>query len=354
MSFSLLDCLSQNIPYFSAISFIFDFPASETPISHLMSSIYVCIQEESKMNSVTGKLRTLKRVAEITKKLLHLNSLASQRKNLETKKASIAKRTDDASLDAPLEKLPTELRLWLLSALRLDELRTLVHASPVFYRDYYQRRKLVLRKSLELTLGSVFIDALAACRTGSVEFARSRDDRRLAKFVKSYYHHRLAPSYSIESERLHEDEISDMISFHLSIVQPLMQYYSNWSLSNLILEAKGDDIRKLYDEISDSESIRMLRTLYRFQLCCNLYGSKYFTSFDQRLKINATIMLKDFLSNFEPWEVEEISCFYTFAAEKFDRTLKDIQWDLHQDNPRFDDQKRPPTPDGAYDLDDSS
>ena len=53
------------------------------------------------------------------------------------------------------------------------------------------------------------------------------------------------------------------------------------------------------------------------------------------------------------WEIEEIACIYTFAMKKFDRVFDDIRWDVHQENPKFEGQFRPPTPEGAFDFDSS-
>ena len=44
-------------------------------------------------------------------------------------------------------------------------------------------------------------------------------------------------------------------------------------------------------------------------------------------------------------------CIYVFAKEQFNQIFNDIHWDVHQGNPRFEGQDRPPTPDGAFDFD---
>jgi hypothetical protein len=72
---------------------------------------------------------------------------------------------DSPQLNAPLESLPPEIRLQLLSILELEELRALVHASPVFHQQYLLDRRSLLCKSLETTLRSVTVDASSVCRT---------------------------------------------------------------------------------------------------------------------------------------------------------------------------------------------
>lgn len=302
------------------------------------------------MDSSTGKLRPVKKVAKIIKRLLNLNGSASWRKEGEMVAATAAKRNHDSSLDAPLEKLPTELRLCLLLALKLDELRGLVHTSPVFYRDYHRRRSFVLCNSLRVTLGSVFVDACAAYRSNSCKFARSRTDERLAKFIMSYHNRRISSTYSMECEKLNEDQVSEMASFYLSIVRPLMQHYSNWALNNLERELEDDHPQSLFVKFSESEQVRLLRSLYRFHLCCNLYGSRFYEPL-QKFTVNQDTILRDFLCEFEPWEIEEISCFYTFVAEKIDLIFSEVHWDLCEDNPKFKNDHRPPCASGAYELD---
>lgn len=46
-----------------------------------------------------------------------------------------------------------------------------------------------------------------------------------------------------------------------------------------------------------------------------------------------------------------IACIHTFAKEKFSQVFNDIYWNVHQDNPKFGGQQRPPTPVGAFGFD---
>ena len=271
--------------------------------------------------------------------------------------SSTVERLEHDALQAPLEKLPTEIRLWLLSVLRLDELRALTHASPTFHQDYHHRKKNILGRSLEVTLGSVAIDAYAAYRTSSANFTHSRTLHGITRFIKSYNEQRLSQNYSFKTEGFNEQEIKEIVTFHLSVVQPLMRYYAKWILNNFAKKA-GVASAQFSDSVSLSESTRLLRSLYRFQLGYNLYGQGHcyeeFNKYCLKGQINISDVLyisKDFLSNFEFWEVEEISCFHAFAEEKFDQILTDIRWDVHQNNPKFDHLHRPPTPEGAFDLD---
>lgn len=55
----------------------------------------------------------------------------------------------------------------------------------------------------------------------------------------------------------------------------------------------------------------------------------------------------------EPWEGDELFSFYQFAKAAYGNVFDDITVEVHPDNPRFDDQDRPPPPVGAFKLHDS-
>ena len=73
-------------------------------------------------------------------------------------------RTGEKQTNAPLESLPAEVRHHLLSFLDLSQLRSLVHASPVYHQQYLSGRTLLLCGLLKEMLGASAVDAWAACR----------------------------------------------------------------------------------------------------------------------------------------------------------------------------------------------
>jgi len=108
--------------------------------------------------------------------------------------------------------------------------------------------------------------------------------------------------------------------------------------------------------LSKTEEMRLLRALYRFQLCCNLFGKGVDSSgwYHRGLNFESVDILTIFLCLFEPWEIEEITCIYTFSKDMYNQIFSEIRWDVDAMNPKFDDQGRPPTPDGAFDLNDEA
>lgn len=136
-------------------------------------------------------------------------------------------------------------------------------------------------------------------------------------------------------------------TFYFSIMRPLMWSYVDTALTNLLSETKTS---YSHQPLSRIEKRRLLQALYRFQICCNLFGAGYHhTRLQPRLEFTPVEIMRTLICNFEPWEVEEIACIYTFAKEKYEQIFNDIRLDVHENSPKFKDQ-RPPTPDGAFDL----
>ncbi|PWY90594.1 hypothetical protein BO94DRAFT_623342 [Aspergillus sclerotioniger CBS 115572] len=252
--------------------------------------------------------------------------------------------------DVPLETLPPEIRYLIMSMLELRGLQALVHASPVYHRQYLADRWRLLPRCLDVTLQSVAVEACFAYRSGMAEFSETRNPEAVIELLDLYQERRALFKASAWSQDLTADEALGMVTFHLSIVEPLVRRYAVWALGNL---AQEPEVRQCDASLSKTEELRLLRSMYRFQLCCNLFGvGCHGTPFSPRSEFDSVSILKVFLSIFEPWEVEEIVCIYAFAKAKYNQIFDDIRWDVHEENPKFDGQ-RPPTPDGAFDLDNS-
>lgn len=300
------------------------------------------------MKPFASKLRLFRRVSDSTRPPYSTTDPAPSATTAVLESSRPAKQVYDGAQNAPLENLPPELRDQILSILDLGQLSALVHTSPIFHQDYLRRRKSLLCGCLETTLRSVTLDAYAAYQTGSAEFANTRIRHTVTQFLQSYQDRRSTNSYSIRTEELTEGDAIGIVVSYASVVQPLARYYTNWALANLAKETKHQGSN---ETLSKTENTWIVRALYRFQLSCNLFGNgRYRDAWHSRLDFGAVEILASFLDKFEPWEVEEITCIYTFAKEKYDRVFNDIRWDVHEENPKFEGQ-RPPTPEGAFDLD---
>ncbi|KAL2198834.1 hypothetical protein P885DRAFT_67974 [Corynascus similis CBS 632.67] len=246
-----------------------------------------------------------------------------------------------------LENLPAEICYAILDALDYKSLRALVHASPTFHQHYRMDRKFLLRGCLQRTLGAAAVDACAAYRSSPEFFTDERTRESVAEFLRAYWERRSLTTYSISDEALTEDEAAAIAAFHFTIIEPLSERFTVKTLGILADETGGPPYHK---PLSSTEEVRVIRAMYRFQLCCNLFHERRH-QFMQPLDLGSIDVIKLYFCLFEPWEVEEVVCIYAFARDEFDRIFRDIHWDVRQENPRFADQVRPPTPNGAFNSD---
>lgn len=259
--------------------------------------------------------------------------------------------------DATLESLPPELRRQLLFALGFAELRSLVHASPIFHQQYLLDRKSILSQWLTSALGSVLPEACAVYRAdvvGLLDLKSSARPEAVRRFHQSWRVRSWSSEYTIAAEDFSGDELACIASFHWSVVRPLVSKLYRWALGNLTAQLQKDPERQHYDALSAAEETRIMRALYRFQLCCHLFGNANRAQPDwwiQEWGHKEELHVPEMFESIEPWEIDEIVCIYEFARDKFLEVFRSIQKDVHPDNPRFDDQRRPPTPDGAFELD---
>ncbi|KFY92745.1 hypothetical protein V500_04048 [Pseudogymnoascus sp. VKM F-4518 (FW-2643)] len=149
-----------------------------------------------------------------------------------------------------------------------------------------------------------------------------------------------------------------MAAFYFHTVKPIAEHYARWSRDNLatfVAEDSHSRQKGVIHILTDMETMRFTRAIYRFQVLCQAPGINRDTrirsiSRSMRSREGTVLAIIDVI---EPWEIEELFSFYQFAREVYDNIFSKIRWDLHSDNPKFDDQRRPPTPDGAFDLDNS-
>lgn len=245
-----------------------------------------------------------------------------------------------------LEGLPPEVRRHILSVLGLPQLKMLVRASPTFYQQYFHDRRYLLCRCLEETLGSVTVDAYAvnlfATQVGN-------KNRNITGFLRSYSESTAGRRLSLV-DRLSQDKAISMAAFYFRYVEPMTESFVRWILQNLH-KAPGPNLDKpaVTNSLTNTELTRFTRAIYRFQMLCHLGDSD-----DKDIRLWREDNVQAFLEILEPWEREELYSFYQFAEDTYDHIFNDIRWDLHPDNPKFDDQGRPPTPDGAFDLSISS
>jgi hypothetical protein len=241
---------------------------------------------------------------------------------------------DKASHDGcdRLQSLPPEVRRHLLSLLDLSRLKALVHASPIFHQQYLYDRSYLLSSSLEHTLRGAAVDAFAV--TILSKSSSSTVDTLMS--LKELY-----PGIPQLVGKLTEIEAVNMAMFYWS-AKSISDYFGRWALVDLVRLTGGH-----HDTgFSNMENLRLMRATYRFQIVCQLVDP---VDRSRRTAAKEEAVLP-FLSLLEPWEIEEMFSFYQFAQSIYSKVFDDIRLDVHPENPRFDDQGRPPTPEGAFEM----
>ncbi|KAF5546751.1 hypothetical protein FNAPI_8769 [Fusarium napiforme] len=265
----------------------------------------------------------------------------------------LATPTASASLKTPslsnFERLPFEIRNGFLLAIdSLSDLSALVHASPIFHEQYRLDRAFWLWHCLQLEIGNVYIDAYIADRCNAREFRFKRTREKILLLIDDYKLHR-SLSTDILTKPPNEEEILSIVTFHSTVIRPLIHHYVSWTRENMELLSSPKDISK-------TEERRIMRGLYRFQIFSNLFGPARYRGFRHgESLLGEEERLTLFLDGFEAWEVEEMLCINAFMHAKYDSVFQEVQWDLHPDNPSFDPVRTGPhTPPGAFHLVDHS
>ncbi|KAJ5815979.1 hypothetical protein N7447_008212 [Penicillium robsamsonii] len=126
-----------------------------------------------------------------------------------------------------------------------------------------------------------------------------------------------SPATTPPSAKLTLDEAVSTGEFYCSNIQPLKRKYTSWTLGNL-----AGGLQILYgqtsDRLSETEEIPLVRTLYRFQLCCNLSGHGYNEPiFSRAPEYEGSDVSELLQSLFDPWEIKEIVCIHEFAMQTY-------------------------------------
>ena len=101
-----------------------------------------------------------------------------------------------------------------------------------------------------------------------------------------------------------------------------------------------------------TERLRFLRTIYHFELLGRIANPQNPDLWQENAPQVQRKQVEELLRSIQPWEVERLHTLYQFAEKKYESVFEEIKWDTHPDNSRFEDQERPSTPVGSFDLDD--
>lgn len=262
---------------------------------------------------------------------------------------SVALPAIPASVPIKLETLPAELRHLILESIEgLEDLKSLVLASPVYHEQYLHSRRWFLRRILQITLGdgNVLADAYATHASSLLQRNEPESYSRPAAFrlfmVQYTTHRSVTPEQLWAQTTTTEEGLAEMAAFYLGVVRPLLDLCAAIFLSNL-----NPSIR--VGHLTRTERTRLLRALYRFQTYCYLFGMgpRGDTKPFDAPNIDR---LAGFFGRFPPWEIEEIDCIYMLIRDKYEALFDDIKSDVAKNHPRFQGSDRPWAPLGSFDL----
>ncbi|KAL5364488.1 membrane bound O-acyl transferase family-domain-containing protein [Aspergillus floccosus] len=205
-------------------------------------------------------------------------------------------------------------------------LLALIHASPICYQQFRLDRIFILWSCLELTLGKVVVDAHVVHLPSARDFLSTRTQLNMAQFIASYRDRRSASPSSI----LHELDVEDLTRMHefpFSDVIPSASQYTRRAMDHLAAQT-GIPQSAYPQPPSQAEETRLMRALYRFQLCCNVFSLGHWGHF------------------FMGWP-EYMNEYILQHLMTYHQVFDEICDDFGEDNARYDDSRF--TPD-AVDL----
>jgi hypothetical protein len=235
-----------------------------------------------------------------------------------------------------IENFPSEIRILLLSVMDLEALRCIVRASSVYHQQYLLYREHLLRRCLEITLGSLSLGAFAVQKSSSKTFSETRTIDKVALLLDS--HKASSTHYLIPREESSLDDLIKMANFHRLVIRPLVQHYTDWALRNIVEDAEvlqiEYDLSKIEEPSSKAEELRVMRSLYRFELFCSLFG---LGPHKLDLELDSLDICMLVAASFEPWELKEISCIHTFTMSQYRNIFDSIIGGTHPQ--RYSDRK---------------
>lgn len=273
-----------------------------------------------------------------------------------------------------IELLPVELQLVILTNLSSSEdLASLIIASRPYHATYLMYKKSILSAVAQATLGDLFVHAcmLQHWQGNLDSYAEDEDDARvfldwlhelvsrqltsaadMTPWPRGPYRHiqlkflhdydKLALDDAEDQARhmrslLTAEDFSQILSFHARVIQPMSRLFTE-SFSDRENETTifGQSIH-IYEvrSVSSTERQRIMQTLYRFQIFCQLYrqeskavDNETLVHLTQRHRLAAAIS-GDFFSRYDMLENHEFAFVFrvlSFEVHKCSRVMCDRAW----------------------------
>lgn len=249
------------------------------------------------------------------------------------------------SLQKPsLERLPTEIEsAILLNIPDVVTLKALIHASPRYHSVYLSQRHAILKQVLSNSIHpDLLYDACSAVHSIDTLSSNVEDrDARVDAFLSEYKSSRNGWT---PPEQLDPESVGRLARLQLQVhhtTEDLCQ--AAFSSHPFTSEPLGHG-----EQLSSIEIRRLHRALYWFEIFCNLFRNRQDMTLEDHIRHLSRGDIEtvaewaseekspQFLSLFNPWEVEELACVRNFLYNYYRRMLHRFEPDIRERNPRLD------------------
>ncbi len=244
-----------------------------------------------------------------------------------------------------LERLPTEIKIYILLNLPdPSSLRALVRASPSYHELYAHQRQLLLSTSL---LNNLHLDGLYTALTveeasrishAPDEYGSLDDLYESRKALRVRYFEQ--PSSKCLSwqwlQRIDFDTLISVIHRHWIITAIACRYFAEKVFMNPVTgELESAASRS---QPSRSESRRIHRALYHFELYCLLFVSHYISEsehsqYGSKVTLHYTenqFSVSAFFPLLESWEIEEVACIREYMMSHYSIIFQNCELELQR------------------------
>ncbi|KAG8160842.1 hypothetical protein KVR01_009106 [Diaporthe batatas] len=256
------------------------------------------------------------------------------------------KRTQNQG-QSRLERLPFELQLVILENMSsCEDLTLLVATSYTLCAVYDQYKKSILAIVIQRTLGEAFIEACM------LQHWRNNIDTNFGenepwdldqpyrhiqlKFIHEWCEHSTASSEDqIQTMKrlLTAEDFEQILKFYATVVKPLSRPFiekptPEHDFTTQFPPSEPDPTPLAPWRITATERQRIMRTLYRYEICSRLYGPHFESTRAPQMGLNGSLMRmveKDFFGMFDANEIEELRFVYVGLALELHKSWKLIE-----------------------------
>lgn len=253
----------------------------------------------------------------------------SRHSNYSTATSSKIHNTDFGSNTRTQQYLPSEIILLILKSIwSIQDLKSLIRASPLSYRCYVTERRSVLTEVLTREVPPQILMTLFACINAPNVTEPQTSDLTFKDFMDNY------PINKQQFTKNHQIELAAQIDQAIllyNIVNSCITDFIGFCFRNSPIPLNAKDPSQ---QLSPTERHRLLRAFCRYELFVRL-----FCEYDDLTKIYASASgssyrwkcfdeIRLLFSCLSPWEAEEIKCVYDYLIYQYDTVIGEINQEV--------------------------